>query len=31
MEARREKVHISQGYSSDAQVLVQSIERAELQ
>ncbi|MDD1734812.1 MAG: DUF460 domain-containing protein [Methanothrix sp.] len=31
VEAPREKVHISQGYSSDAQVLVQSIERAELQ
>jgi len=31
VEAPREKVHISPGYSSDAQVIVQSIERAELQ
>ena len=31
VEAPREKVHISPGYSSDAQVAVQSIERAELQ
>ena len=31
VEAPREKVHISPGYSSDAQVTVQSIERAQLQ
>ena len=31
VEAPREKVRISPGYSSDAQVLVQSVERAELQ
>jgi predicted RNase H-like nuclease (RuvC/YqgF family) len=31
VEAPRQKVHISTGYSSDAQVLVQSIERAEIE
>ena len=31
VEAAREKVHISTGYSADAQVKVQSIERPELQ
>ncbi len=31
VEASREKVHINTGYSADAQVKVQSIERAELQ
>ena len=31
VEASREKVHINTGYSSDAQVKVQSIERPELQ
>ncbi len=31
VEAPKEKVHISTGYSSDAQVLVQSIERQELE
>jgi predicted RNase H-like nuclease (RuvC/YqgF family) len=31
VEAPRERVHVSPGYSSDAQVVVQSIERAELQ
>jgi len=31
VEAPRQKVHVSTGYSSDAQVLVQSIERAEIE